>query len=126
MSQIPHEIGRLLKLHNHEHVRISASAVAKQISHFFGYKQSPILKGYTIFPRLDASARFDAGSSGRNTFETPVKFNVQIDAGHVTHNPLIDAHASNRGNMVHNDKNMDQNYTENCLTNHRTSLKTTF
>ena len=66
----------------------------------------------TIFPRLDAlhvldaSAHFDAGWSGRNMFLTPAEFNVQInvsapfDAGHPTHNLLIDAQASNRGNRV--------------------------
>ena len=62
---------------------------------------------HTAFPRLDtlhvldASAHFDAGWRGRNTFWTPAEFNVQIDAsapfdsGHTTHNLLIDAQASN-------------------------------
>ena len=66
----------------------------------------------TIFPRLDAllildaSVHFDARWSGRNMFLTPSKFNIQIDAcapfdvGHATHNLLIDAQASNRGNTV--------------------------
>ena len=52
---------------------------------------------HTIFPRLDAlhvldtSACFDAEWSGRNTFQTPSKFNIQIDtsapfdARHATH-----------------------------------------
>ena len=66
----------------------------------------------TVFPGLDAlhildaSAHCDAGSSGINMFQTPLKFNVQIDAsapsdaGHATHNVLIDAQASNRGNTA--------------------------
>ena len=65
---------------------------------------------YTVFPKfdtldiLDASAHFDARLSGRNTFQAPLKFNFQIDASapfdarHATHNLLIDAQASNRGN----------------------------
>ena len=68
---------------------------------------------HTVFPRLDAlhvldaSAHFDAGWSGRNTFQTPSQFNVQIDAcapfdaGHATHNLLIDAQVSNRGNRLY-------------------------
>ena len=66
-------------------------------------------KCHTVFPRLDVdalhildtSAHFDAGWSGRNTFQTPAEFNVQIDAsapfdaGHATHNMLIDSQASN-------------------------------
>ena len=59
----------------------------------------------TVFPGLDAllvldaSGRFDAGLSGRNTFQTTSNFNVQFDAcapfdaGHTTHDLLIEAHA---------------------------------
>ena len=61
----------------------------------------------TFFPLLearhvlDASAHFDTRWSGRNMFLTPVEFNIQIDvsapidAGHATHNLLIDAQVSN-------------------------------
>ena len=53
---------------------------------------------------LYGSVHFDIGWSGCNTM--PTEFNVQIDASahfdarHATHNLLIDAQASNRGNMV--------------------------
>ena len=70
-------------------------------------KHAVFFKQYTVFPQLDAllvldaSAHFDAGWSGRNTFWTTEEFNVQIDEcapfddGHATHNLLIDAQASN-------------------------------
>ena len=70
-----------------------------------------------VFPRLnalhvlDTSARFDGGWSGRtvirsrrlqnSTFKLmPVLPRVLLDAGHATHDLLIDAQASNRGNTV--------------------------
>ena len=74
-------------------------------SHVTCHLHSVILT--TTFPQLDAlhvldaSAHFDAGWSGRNTFWTPAEFNVQIDAsapldaGHAIHNLLIDTQASN-------------------------------
>ena len=67
----------------------------------------------TIFPGLDALhvfrrlCSFHTGWSGCNTFLTPAEFNVQIDpaapfdAGHATHNPLIDAQVSDWGHTVH-------------------------
>ena len=80
--------------------------VQKVLVNNLDYIRSAVFPQLDALHVLDASAHFDAGWSGRNTFWTHAEFNVRIDAsapfdaGHAAHNLLIDGQASNRGNTV--------------------------